>query len=182
MTTWNDTEVAELADDLKEVERIREIHSQLLATNDRLLTAEEIIDMPLPQWLVTQFLIEGGLGCLAGQPAEGKTFLALDWAMSIASGNAWFGHPVSQGPTVFVAAEGSAGLGPRIRAWKQYYGVDTLPMWFLARSVQMLDREDVERGEAQVSVGLAEQVAGVFDGVPLPEERDQDPDEEIDFI
>ena len=39
---------------------------------------------------------------LYGPPGAGKSFVALDFALSVASGRAWHGHEVRQGPVLYV--------------------------------------------------------------------------------
>lgn len=73
-------------------------------------------------WLVRGLLGTGSLIVLFGAPGSGKTFLSLDIAASIAAGRDWFGHGVTAGPAVYVAAEGQAGVRARITAWKQEHG------------------------------------------------------------
>jgi hypothetical protein len=52
----------------------------------RLLTADELDGLPDPRWLVDGILPERAIAVLYGQPGIGKSFLALDWAFSIAAG------------------------------------------------------------------------------------------------
>jgi hypothetical protein len=57
---------------------------------------------------------------LWGESDSGKSFLALDWCLSICTGKAWLGkHAVTQGAAVYISAEGNAGFGNRIVAWCQ---------------------------------------------------------------
>src|SRR4029079_9871616 len=63
----------------------------------RLLTDEELDDLPKPEWLVDGALPARSLILLFGDTGVGKSFLALDWAASIATGTAWHGRPVKQG-------------------------------------------------------------------------------------
>lgn len=46
-----------------------------------------------------------------------NSFLALDMALSVATGRTWQGKAVDAGFVVYVSAEGTAGLGKRILAW-----------------------------------------------------------------
>ena len=83
-----------------------------------LLSDQQVEDMPPPPSLVGDKLHRGSLAVLVGPPATGKSFLALGWAASVASGVPAYGDDVHRGPVVYVAAEGSGGLGIRLSAWK----------------------------------------------------------------
>lgn len=132
--------------DLRDAEQMLEVQQRVAGGHDRLLTVDEIEDMPLPAWLVKDVLIEGALAVLAGEPGVGKSFLALDWALSVASGVDWMGRPCANGPVAYVAAEGAGGLGPRVRAWRHWKDRHhELPAWFLARSLQLLDPSEADR-------------------------------------
>ena len=84
----------------------------------RFLSVEELESLPPPRWLVPGILVEGSIAAIYGAPESGKSFLAVDLSMSVASGVAWHGRPVEQGGVLYVAAEGAPGLGKRVRAWK----------------------------------------------------------------
>jgi hypothetical protein len=88
----------------------------------RLLTAAEVIKRPPPEVLVEGLLFRSTLALLYGRPKSYKSFLALDLALSVAGGRDWGDRTTAQGPVVYVAAEGLAGLGKRIQAWEQAYG------------------------------------------------------------
>ncbi|MBP1598488.1 MAG: hypothetical protein H6Q05_3865 [Acidobacteria bacterium] len=59
------------------------------------------------RWLIEHLWTAAGVGILAGQPKSLKTYVALEMAVSVASGSPCFGvFPVSvQGPTLVYAAE-----------------------------------------------------------------------------
>lgn len=84
----------------------------------RFLTMEELEALPPPRWIVPGLFVEEGIAAIYGAPESGKSFLAVDVAMSVASGIAWHGREVSQGATLYVAAEGAPGIGKRTRAWR----------------------------------------------------------------
>lgn len=94
----------------------------------RLISAAAMENLPKPEWLKEDRLTRGGLSALVGAPGCGKTFLALDDSLSIADESA---------PAVYVAAEGSAGLGARIRAWKMaHHAIGAhLPVYFITEPV-----------------------------------------------
>lgn len=55
---------------------------------------------------------------LAGPPGVGKSFLCLDWALSVASGTQ--SHvPTAAGRVLYVLGEGSANFGARVTAWEE---------------------------------------------------------------
>jgi len=77
-----------------------------------------------PRFLINGYLQEGTVGLLVGAYGTGKSFLALDWGASIASGTAWQNNPTPTGGNVlYVAAEGGMGMGRRRLAWQQTYGM-----------------------------------------------------------
>lgn len=82
------------------------------------LWAEDLAKVPSPDWLIDGILPSQGFVALCSDPGVGKTFMALDWALSIAKGQDWCGRKVSQGPVVYVFGEGGSGIGPRIKAWE----------------------------------------------------------------
>lgn len=89
----------------------------------RLYSTAEMLALPEPTWLIDTIMPAGGLVGLYGPPGVGKSFVAVDLAMSVASGRSWQGHPVTQGYVLYVSAEGGSGMGKRIAAWLQVRGV-----------------------------------------------------------
>lgn len=97
-------------------------------------TTKELLELPSPCWLIRHILPETGLSLLFGPPGEGKSFVALDWALSISTGIPWLGeYPVKQGHVVYIAAEGGQGIKKRVAAWMTHKEVTKLPniTWFL---------------------------------------------------
>lgn len=74
--------------------------------------------LPGIEWLIQDVLPAQGIAVLYGEPGHGKSFLAIDWALHVASGKTWAGKPVAQGPVVYVVAEGSRGMKDRMKAWR----------------------------------------------------------------
>ena len=52
----------------------------------RLISLGELAAEPAYDWLVPSLLPANGMVCLFGPPGEGKTFVAIDMALTIASG------------------------------------------------------------------------------------------------
>jgi AAA domain len=107
----------------------------------RLYTLEEIKSRPSPQWLIEGFLPQGALCVLYGSSGCGKSFIALDWALSIARGVPWFGHAISQGLVVYIAAEGGTGLKQRIFAWEAARSCMSVNTWIIEQAVDLLGKD-----------------------------------------
>ena len=94
----------------------------------RLVDRERMEHIQPPEWLIKDFLVEGSYAMLFGARGTFKTFLALDIALSIATGfpvePVWPGI-VTPGPVLFAAGEGRPQLLKRVTAWEQvHYGGD----------------------------------------------------------
>ncbi len=92
----------------------------------RLFSTRELLALPPPTWLVDGVIPEGGFTTLYAPPEHYKSFLALDVALAVATGQPWHGKTVKDGGgfVIYIAAEGVSGLGKRALAWLQHYGVD----------------------------------------------------------
>lgn len=83
-----------------------------------LLTDEAMEARPPPEYLIDNVLVRDTLAVLYGASGVGKSFVVMDWGLSVSSGTWWHQRRVVKGRVLFVAAEGSGGLGSRISAWK----------------------------------------------------------------
>lgn len=83
-----------------------------------MLHGAAIEDVPPPEPLVAGWLDLESLAVLYGRPKAGKSFVALDVALCVATGSFWHGREVRRGPVVYVVAEGLRGVGPRVKAWR----------------------------------------------------------------
>lgn len=83
-----------------------------------LLSLEQLREQSTAQpWLIKRVLPASAIGMLYGGSGTFKSFIAIDAALHVAHGLPWMGHRTKQGPVIYVAAEGGAGLWPRIVAW-----------------------------------------------------------------
>ena len=97
-----------------------------------------------------QFLIDGiiPLQCfcaIVGPSYSFKTFIALDMALSVASGIPYQGYDVKQGSVIYVNGEGRHGIGTRINAWCQNnsININDLPFILSDRPVNLRDGDEV---------------------------------------
>src|SRR5262249_14489394 len=105
----------------------------------RLLTLADLDDLPDPEWLVDGLVGESALAVLFGTPGVGKSFLALDLAMSVATGRPWLGQETKPGGVVYVYAEGTTGLKHRTQAWRLKRGNGSAPIAFLPQALDLTD-------------------------------------------
>lgn len=69
------------------------------------------------RWTVKHVVPAASVGMMFGGSGTFKSFLALDCALHVVHGLPWMGRLTQQGPVLYVAAEGGAGLWARIDAW-----------------------------------------------------------------
>lgn len=105
----------------------------------RLLTPEQLEQLPPPEQLVHELFVRNSLATLYGRPGTGKTFIAMAVSFAIVSGTSFFGRRVRQGPVLYIAGEGTAGLAQRQRAWREACGYPSLDgMHWLPIGVDLL--------------------------------------------
>jgi hypothetical protein len=86
------------------------------------LTYQRLLDLPPNKWAIQGMLRAGELAVLYGPPGRWKTFIALDFALSIATGEAWCGHTTASGGVLYIAGEGLYAIRERTKAWVQRFG------------------------------------------------------------
>lgn len=65
------------------------------------------MDIPEPEWLVENLLVAGSAVLFPAREKAGKGLLAIDLACSIALGEPWLGHAVTDGSVIYLAMEES---------------------------------------------------------------------------
>lgn len=86
---------------------------------DKLLSRSALLELPDPEPLIDNVLDQGTVALLYGRWGSCKSFIALDWACSVAAGRRWQGRECAQRRVLYVAAEGAYGLKGRVHAWEQ---------------------------------------------------------------
>jgi hypothetical protein len=110
-----------------------------------ILGLNELRNMPPVKWLVDGVITKHGFSALYGAPGVGKSFIALDIALSVAYGRAWHDRPVDGGKVLYIAGEGVGGLGKRVKAWETHYGLnEDVPLQVVPKAVQFRDEADIQ--------------------------------------
>jgi len=136
---WNDVMLAEgQASVAKQLSKVR--------VKKELFVPIGSIDFKAPEWLVEGLLEKQTFAVCFGSPGAGKTFLALDMAMCVATGHDFHGKQVAQGPVFYLAGEGHSGFARRAAAWRDgkmdsFAGV---PFFKSSRGIIITDEASVE--------------------------------------
>ena len=111
-----------------------------------LLSVADLANLKPPEFVIDGILPAGGFSVLFGPSGVGKSFLALDWALCIASGLPWYGNETRPGWVLYVAAEGRSGLGIRVQAWQNARRQpDVERIRFLPDAVNLLDARQLAK-------------------------------------
>jgi hypothetical protein len=93
--------------------------------NLELYSSTDIKNLPDYEWLVDSIFPMTGVAILFGESRVGKSFLALDLAVSISQGRSWFGYGVKKSEVIYIAAEAPSGMKNRITAIESYRQIET---------------------------------------------------------
>ena len=87
-------------------------------------TLPDLLGREYPLHLVRGLFPQIGTSVLFGAPGLGKSFIALDIALSVAAGLDVFGRPALQGCAIYLSTEGKTGMRARAEAWALSRGLD----------------------------------------------------------
>jgi hypothetical protein len=104
----------------------------------RVLRGENFLNAPRPTPLVNQMLYRDSLARIYGAPGSGKSFVALDIALSIALGKWFDGVRMDAAPVVYVMAEGQAVNADRTEAWLSKHGAQLTENFIVVPDAVML--------------------------------------------
>ena len=96
---------------------------------------------PAIDWLIKGYLVLDTTAQLFGDPGCGKSFIALDMALSIATGQDWYGHATTSRPVFYIAGEGLQGLQRRKEAWLRHHETKdrSAPFWLSKGATALSD-------------------------------------------
>ena len=109
----------------------------------QILDLDELENLPSPEWLVKELVVDDGLTIVFGDPGAGKSFIALDMALRLSLGMDWHGTEAKQVGVLYIAGEGARGLGKRVKGWRREHGKQgaNAPFMLLPVPVALLEPE-----------------------------------------
>lgn len=135
--------------------------------------------LPPAQWLVKDWIPEGGTGIFYGKWAAGKSFIGFDLGLHLAYGmQDWHGAALPGTPehVLIIAREGHQGFVNRVDAFKKHYGLvdDVDHITFMRGSVSFMRDEDFAELAAAIKADatpyklvIVDTVARVLPGVDM---------------
>jgi AAA domain len=104
-------------------------------------------------YIAKGLISEGGLSMLAAPSMGGKSFIAINLALSVAQGIPFFGRKTTKGLVLYQAGEGQKGIRDRVRAHIEHHAIvdpAALPFAFLEVRI------DIFKGLADAKAVAAE--------------------------
>ena len=130
----------------------KQIEEQGGAPRYAFLTEAQINNLPDIEYLVDGLLPVNGYGVIYGRRSSGKTFEAINLALSVATGQAYRGRTVQKSGVAYIMAEGAAGLKRRLAAWKLHNQQPSLDGFYaLPTAVRLNDPE--LRAHLDIAIG-----------------------------
>jgi len=145
-------ELVEIVQDTPALSEAPQVSDDAVADEDgaieryQTMRRDAVFSMPPVEFLVDGLITDTGFTMMYGAPGTGKSFLAIDIALSVAHGVPWQGQEVKPGPVLYIAGEGIGGFGKRWKAWENHHGVKDEPdMYLLPTAVNFREEEDIAR-------------------------------------
>jgi len=110
----------------------------------KVLSTEELADIPRPRWLIEDFVAEKSTTMIYGPWGLGKSFMTLDMILTATTGEDWYGRKMDRPlKTLFIVAEGAAWWYRRLLAYERERGpVDRDMIIWIPEPVNFWDSRD----------------------------------------
>ena len=109
-------------------------------------------------WLIKGYIPADSIGVIYGASMSFKSFHAINWAASIATGREWNGRKVTKAAVLYIAAEGGIGAARRARGWSMTYNnSEEIDLLYSVKS--------------PIFIGSPQQVSGIINTVRRIEEK-----------
>jgi hypothetical protein len=89
---------------------------------------EDITFEHCKDWVVDDCIGVGEMSAWYGWPGAGKSVVLGDAAAHVAASLVWFGHHVTGGGVLYIAAERGAVVKRRFAAWRKHHGLERIPL------------------------------------------------------
>ena len=97
-------------------------------------------------WLVAELFPSKSLNLIVGESQAGKSYLALDLAVAMATGRPFLGKPVIQSGVLYIATEGQITIRRRLMAARQGLPLDEKLVAVIQEPpADLMNSEDVDR-------------------------------------
>jgi RecA-family ATPase len=105
---------------------------------------ESVTQIPPQEYLIDQVLPEG-VNLLSAQPKSGKSLVALDMGLCMASGTDWMGIKTAQVTVLYVLSEARGTLPGRVLAWRIHHGFRSAEITFACGATNLQDYKRVKK-------------------------------------
>src|SRR3984893_11771092 len=157
------------------------LDAQVRTARFELIPFDKIAFDTTPAYLVKGVVPRVGLCVFWGPPKCGKSFLVFDLLMHVALGWKYHGRRVQQGPVVYCAFEGQAGLRNRVEAFRQRKlaeGADNVPFYLIADAMNLVADHPALIASVSAALGDTKPIAIALDtlnrSMPGSESSDED--------
>lgn len=105
-------------------------------------------------WLIKHWIPQQGLTLVFGASNSGKSFAVLDMALTLSAGlGSWHGFKAKKCVVLYLCGEGIQGVKGRIAIWKQFYGLEDLGEFYIAKGSRRLNEPlDLEYVKQQIAL------------------------------
>ena len=138
-----------------------EAPSELVASRSFRFQAISGMQLKPIAWLIHGYFEADSLATIFGPSGEGKTFIVLDMACSIAAGRDYHGNKVEPGAVFYILGEGKNGIYKRAVAWSvaNKVSLDDMPLYLSETAADFASATGTVRviesiEELSVSVGV----------------------------
>jgi hypothetical protein len=108
----------------------------------------DFANAPGIRWRIDKILPREGVAVIYGPPAVGKSFMIIDLLMAIVRGIPYGNdqYATEQGPSMYVLAEGAAGVKQRLRAYQQVNMLkpDSPALHVISEAPNLFDNDDTK--------------------------------------
>ena len=98
-------------------------------------------------FLIDEFIPEDAVVVVWGDWQDCKSFMLIDQMLCMSHGVLWHGRKAKKCAVAYIVAEGSRGVGKRIRGWKLRHKAEHIddPFFAIPTAVNILKIEEVEK-------------------------------------